>query len=125
MILFIVILTSILSTSNTISQDYSKRKLLLLAEHKLDSNLVLQQKILNADADGLAERDVQISIITAVSDKNSYDRWMKNKSGFQLILIGKDGGEKFHSDEPVTLQQLYGLIDAMPMRKAEIKTKIK
>lgn len=123
MILYFALLISIWYNSNTPEQHYSNRKLLLVADHKLDSSLVLQQKILKADADGLAERDVKISIITAVTEKRSYDIWMKNKTGFLLILIGKDGGEKFHSEEPITLQQLYGIIDAMPMRRVEIKTR--
>jgi len=50
---------------------------------------------------------------------------MKSKTGFQLVLIGKDGGEKLTSDKPETLQQLYGLIDSMPMRRYEIETRSK
>ena len=40
---------------------------------------------------------------------------------FAVILIGKDGGEKLRSTNPVTLLKLNTTIDAMPGRKDEMK----
>ena len=40
---------------------------------------------------------------------------------FAAILVGKDGTEKFRSDEPVRPETLFGLIDAMPMRRREVR----
>lgn len=40
---------------------------------------------------------------------------------FTVLLIGKDGTEKFRALEPVTPAQIFGLIDSMPMRGEEIK----
>jgi hypothetical protein len=40
---------------------------------------------------------------------------------FKLILIGKDGTAKFSSEEQVTPEKIYEIIDAMPMRKREMK----
>lgn len=39
---------------------------------------------------------------------------------FAVILIGKDGGEKFRSSQPVSMNRLSRLIDAMPMRQDEM-----
>lgn len=39
----------------------------------------------------------------------------------KLILIGKDGTAKFSSEEPVAPDKIYEVIDAMPMRKREMK----
>jgi hypothetical protein len=39
---------------------------------------------------------------------------------FAVVLIGKDGGEKFRSHEPVSMENLFERIDAMPMRRQEI-----
>jgi hypothetical protein len=36
-------------------------------------------------------------------------------------LIGKDGGVKLDRDTPVAVAELFALIDAMPMRRAERK----
>ena len=41
-------------------------------------------------------------------------------TGFSALLIGKDGGEKFRSSQPVTLQKLNEIIDGMPMRQQEM-----
>ena len=42
-------------------------------------------------------------------------------NGFAVVLIGKDGHDAFHAAKPVPAAVLYGVIDAMPMRRAEIK----
>ena len=44
-----------------------------------------------------------------------------NFKEFKLLLIGKDGGEKYNSKKPVSINAVIELIDGMPMRKQEIK----
>jgi len=44
---------------------------------------------------------------------------------FQVLLIGKDGGVKLRSREPVSVNDLFGLIDSMPMRQQEMESKKK
>ncbi len=91
-------------------QDY--RQLILYAPAPIDATLKQQQKILATDSAGLKDRDIIVSVRTGRSHKT-----------FSVHLIGKDGGEKYTSDKPVTLQKLYFIIDAMPMRKDEMKQK--
>jgi hypothetical protein len=43
-----------------------------------------------------------------------------NAAAFRIRLIGKDGGEKLDSSAPVSAEALFALIDAMPMRRAEM-----
>lgn len=38
-----------------------------------------------------------------------------------VILVGKDGGEKYRKQGVVAPQQIFDLIDGMPMRQAEMK----
>lgn len=38
---------------------------------------------------------------------------------FTAILLGKDGGEKLRSNQPIPWQTLQSTIDAMPMRQSE------
>jgi hypothetical protein len=40
---------------------------------------------------------------------------------FAVLLVGKDSGEKFRSHEPVSSQDVLDLIDAMPMRRREMR----
>ncbi len=42
-----------------------------------------------------------------------------------FILIGKDGGEKARCHDAVDLEKWFALIDAMPMRRAEIRDQTK
>jgi len=40
---------------------------------------------------------------------------------FTAILVGKDGTVKHRTNTPVTPENLYALIDAMPMRRREMR----
>lgn len=42
---------------------------------------------------------------------------------FGVVLIGRDGGEKCRWAEPVSAQEVFGKIDAMPMREQEVQAK--
>jgi len=36
-------------------------------------------------------------------------------------LIGKDGGVKYNTNQPVKINKIFQIIDKMPMRMKEIK----
>jgi len=42
---------------------------------------------------------------------------------FTCILVGKDGGTKLKRHSPVKLEEVFDLIDAMPMRRQEMRQK--
>ena len=44
-----------------------------------------------------------------------------NPGQFGLRLVGKDGSLKRRESSPVAMEQIYGLIDGMPMRRREIR----
>ena len=44
-----------------------------------------------------------------------------NDRSFKILLIGKDGGIKYESNQYVSLIQLFELIDLMPMRQDEMQ----
>ena len=44
----------------------------------------------------------------------------KSDRSFRILLIGKDGGIKYESNQYVYLIQLFKLIDSMPMRQDEM-----
>ncbi len=48
-------------------------------------------------------------------------RFHIHPSDFTVILLGKDGGEKFRSHTPVAIDQLTRIVDAMPMRQQEMR----
>lgn len=72
---------------------------------------------------GLSERDIQLKKFKADTLKTSFvaDYKIDRNQDFTLILIGRDGGEKYRSNKFVKAEELFAIIDAMPMRRAEIK----
>ena len=83
----------------------------------------MELKILKSDPGGLSERDLVFKVITPDLDRVLYNEVMKNKMNFLLLLYGKDGGIKIKANKPISIQQLYSIIDSMPMRKEEVRQK--
>ena len=42
---------------------------------------------------------------------------------FAVILVGKDGGIKLNQQDETRLDDIFGLIDSMPMRREEMRQK--
>jgi hypothetical protein len=62
--------------------------------------------------------NVMTSMETAEADE-ARKRFHVTPDSFAVILIGKDGGEKLRSSDPIPAQKLLETIDAMPMRQQE------
>ena len=73
-----------------------------------DPTYLEQLRLLNADPKGLKERDIVI-------------RQHLGAAAFKIVLTGKDGGEKYSSTKVLISAKLYSIIDAMPMRRQEMK----
>ena len=98
-----------------------------LANHRMvlvfGNNLTLVKEQLSAlqkDSSGLAERDLIVKQVKP-GDKlyQTYDIIIDES--FTVILIGKDGGEKYRSASLLTASRLFAMVDAMPMRQAEMR----
>lgn len=48
---------------------------------------------------------------------------LSKKNPFEIILIGLDGGIKLKRTELVKKEELFNLIDSMPMRSSELRNK--
>ena len=46
-----------------------------------------------------------------------------NPGTYRVYLIGKDGGIKREGGQEIRLQDVFGLIDTMPMRRSEMRQK--
>ncbi|NBB90320.1 MAG: DUF4174 domain-containing protein [Spirochaetes bacterium] len=49
------------------------------------------------------------------------DTYGVGEQEYAVLLIGKDGGVKLRSAEPVSTAALFSLIDSMPMRRREMR----
>lgn len=49
------------------------------------------------------------------------DRDVSTGTGFTALLIGKDGGTKWRESRPARPDEIFALIDSMPMRAREME----
>ena len=110
------------------------RPLLIFAPGPDDSQMGIQLRILNEHAAEASQRDLvaialpyhnpspstlQLSDAEAVEVRR---RFHVTPGDFVVILIGKDGGSKLRSSKPISMPMLDRTIDAMPMRKYEMRS---
>ena len=63
-------------------------------------------------------QDRSISVAAAESARENFK---VAKDSFAVLLIGKDGGVKLQSQQPVSPTDIFDLIDTMPMRQREMQ----
>jgi hypothetical protein len=136
------ILLFFLSTQTEVDidlSDYKGEKRVLIVVAKNHKEMFYTKQIRSVQTDGLDERDLILVSLTGktgfVKSKNkhqiinlkSVEKLRKQlqirQEEFMVILIGKDGREKHRQNTPVTSAELFSMIDAMPMRKAEMRKK--
>ncbi len=115
-------------------QDHA-RPVLIFAPKPDDPRMLIQMRILSEHAAEAQERDVvgiavpyespsPSAVLLSGEDAEAARRKFHIEPGdFVAILLGKDGGVKLRSSKPLSMEKLEETIDAMPMRKDEIKGK--
>lgn len=101
---------------------WKARVLLVVAPGPADPKLLQQRTIFRAMKAGAGERD--LALVEAIGDSPQAAALRARFSldhEFKAVLVGKDGGDKLASSEPLGAEQLFPLIDAMPMRQEEMK----
>ena len=99
-------LTSDTALPNLTAHQWRHRVVVIDTPSPQSVDYLRQTKALEAASAGLRERDV---IIVTQAAKT-----------FRVRLVGKDGGVKFSRTTTVDPATLFDLIDAMPMRQAEL-----
>ncbi len=117
---------------------WRKRVLLVFASDAENDRLKQQLSAVKSAKTGFEDRDLVVVCVFKASgfDENNKHfnvekaEALRKKYGvaanvFKVILIGKDGGAKQTATRPFDNQQLFKVIDAMPMRRDEAKSKSK
>lgn len=112
---------------------WEKRLFLVFAPKEEDERLITQLKEIEMHQDGFEERQLLNWILVAqthVSVGGEYqpqlgtDPFYKEFDvgirDFKTVLIGKDGEVKKQSNQIMKAEELFTIIDAMPMRQQEI-----
>ena len=110
------------------------RPLLIFAPKPDDPQLEIQLRRVQAHAAVITERDVVViaipyqspsttaAMLSGTDAQTVRRRFNVAPDDFQVILIGKDGGEKLRSSKPISIDKLRDTIDAMPMRQQEMQS---
>ena len=89
------------------AHQWRHRVLVIDAPEQVTEDYRRQLASLDAAKAGLEERDLQVVTRTGAP-------------AFRVRLVGKDGGVKLDQATPLGVTTLFALIDAMPMRRAEM-----
>ena len=113
------------------------RPVLVFAPAAANASFKTQQSLLERYADDMMDRDLLYVPVLGQSAhfekpldapyvvpgaaelKLMRERFHIDQSEFVVVLVGKDGGEKFRSLKPVSVLKLDALVDAMPMGRQE------
>ncbi len=114
---------------------WSDRVILLFAPSPEHVAFQRQDHLLDEVRAGVSDRDLVIYRLfedggvdpqgqpLPAASVRSLRRAYRPSDGFTFILIGKDGTEKLRETAVVSMEELFGLIDRMPMRRQEMRRK--
>lgn len=99
---------------------WEKRPILVFADTPADPRFREQIDELLAGEDMLLVRDVVVLTDTDPAARSPL-RIKYRPRGFQLILVGKDGGVKLRKPFPWSVRELSRSIDKTPLRQQELR----
>ena len=114
-----VLITGFLITGNRMEQFSSYRQLLIFGDEKNQSLINQQLILLNQHSKGVTERAIKITVVER--ENSLLVKYNVSKTEFTVLLVGKDGTEKYRTNSILQINNLFAIIDAMPMRKAEMR----
>ena len=114
--------------------EWKNRVVLVFAPDNEKAELSRQREILKSASCGIGDREI-VTIVAVFGERLLVDgRPLKRTAGdtlrdrygvrtddFRVLLIGKDGGVKLRREESVSAEELFSRIDAMPMRRNEMR----
>ena len=98
---------------------WKNRIILTLADDQDHPDLIRLKAEMKENACEILNRDLLHFHFS--NDGKTGNHITTNDQSFRILLIGKDGGIKYESNQYVSLIQLFKLIDSMPMRQDEMQ----
>ena len=114
---------------------WKNRPFIVFAAGGGDGKLAAQKRLVAQSRAGFVERDMVVILVgedrvdAMIGDGPGQSaaalrrRFGVPEGAFRSILVGKDGGVKLSSGEPIRAQNLFALIDQMPMRLHEMRAR--
>ena len=104
------------------------RVLLVFAPSEKNATYEAQMKLWQGEKAGFEDRQLVVLPVLVTGKSGVSDnpaalakRFDVDPKSFRVVLIGKDGHDAYQSKVPVEAKTLYHRIDAMPMRREEMK----
>ncbi|MEL7492206.1 MAG: DUF4174 domain-containing protein [Pseudomonadota bacterium] len=126
-------LTPAAGTSRTLDDYKWEKRVLVIASERSADALVTQLDYFSGEEAAMSDRHM---VVIQISDGRSIPLFgddtappagrmiealeIDTAAPFTFLLIGKDGGVKLRETAPVPAQDIFDLIDAMPMRASEM-----
>lgn len=104
--------------ANTFS-DY--RQIFIFGKEAQQLLVEQQVRLLEEAQPGLEERDIKVIVVE--QESILYHQYKVKPGKFTLLLLGKDNTEKLRAHQLLLPTRLFALIDAMPMRKQEMRNR--
>jgi Domain of unknown function (DUF4174) len=100
-----------------------KDRLLVVSAPAENAAVEEQRRIYRSAAEGMSERQILLVEALGDSERSRQLRTRISADGkrFQVFLVGKDGHTSLSSDKPFSAEYLFGKVDAMPMRRDEMR----
>lgn len=99
------------------------RVLLVFAASGRSPEYATQRRLWEPAHAGFSDRDLVTLPVFAAARRSTplAGKYGINPGRFAVVLIGKDGNEAFRSERPVPAPDLFSRIDAVPMRREEMR----
>lgn len=123
--------TPVVAAASLSAFQWENRVLVIFAEPD-SPHYAEQQRLLGEAKPGLAERDMLVLAVSeagvdplfgqpgALDPDALREKLDHSGTAFEAVLVGKDGGVKHRQDTPIASDELFAIIDAMPMRASEM-----
>jgi hypothetical protein len=115
-----------------------ENRILLILSSDINSDVFNSQiKTIKENSEGLDERKLVVYKVVPedyelvhknnswINDTKIFNTYKRTKKVFEVVLIGLDGGVKLRQTKYLSPEKLFAIIDGMPMRRSEIKSKNK
>ena len=105
---------------------WKARVLVVSAPSHLDAQFEAQQRCLVQDPGGQLDRELLVLRLVDDSHPEIDARAVRERLSmppdrFEVVLVGKDGTIAMRRNHPMDLDELFARIDAMPMRREELR----
>lgn len=118
-VLLLITMSAAITTSAQKLSDYRWENRVILIFGNDQQAVSKQKEVFDAKKKDLEERDLRVFVNPETKEMQK----LRRETGFEVILIGKDGGVKKRKTELMTTEELFGIIDSMPMRQSEMRRK--